>query len=130
MNQVEVIAICGFEHNGRRMPGDRFRVSELHAKALKDRGLVSLPDDGEQKGTTAPASTANAVTDKGTARAARGKSGGAAEKSSADPKTPAGNAGAAADPVLADGQQPMTNDKQADQSAGAASSSGTDPAKE
>lgn len=130
MNQVEVIAICGFEHNGRRMPGDRFQVSELHAKALKDRGLVSLPDDDEQKGTTAPASTANAVTGKGTPRAARGKSGGALEKPAADTKIPSGNVAAADNPVLADRQQPMTNDKPADQSAGAASSSGTDPAKE
>lgn len=130
MNQVEVVALCGFEHNGRRNPGDRFPVSELHAKALKDRGLVSLGEDGEQKGTAAPASTANAVTGKGTPRAARGKSGGAAEKPAADPKIPSGNAAAADDPVLADGQQPVTNDKQADQSVGAASSSGTDPAKE
>lgn len=43
MNQVEVVALLGFEHNGTRQRGDSFQVSPLHADALKARGLVRLP---------------------------------------------------------------------------------------
>lgn len=97
MNQVEVVALCGFEHNGRRNLGDRFHVSAVHAQALKDRGLVSLAEDGEQKGKTAAASTARAGTGRGTTRAPREKSTTAADKPVADTAAAAGNA---------DGQQP------------------------
>ena len=42
MNQVEVVALLGFEHNGTRQRGESFHVSQVHAEALEARGLVRL----------------------------------------------------------------------------------------
>ena len=120
MNQVEVIAICGFEHNGRRMPGDRFQVSELHAKALKDRCLVSLPDDGEQKDKAPQKSAARAVTGQSKSRAAGGKSNAATEKPSpaaGAAQTDVQQAPPVTDPALADGQQLSVDPAKADENA-------------
>ncbi|BBL25362.1 hypothetical protein [Comamonas terrigena] len=48
MNQVEVVALWGFEHNGKRQRGESFLVSPLHAEALQSRGLVRLPVADEE----------------------------------------------------------------------------------
>lgn len=47
MIQIEVVALSGFEHNGRRKRDDRFHVSQQHAKELAARGLVSLATEAE-----------------------------------------------------------------------------------
>lgn len=121
MNQVEVVALSGFDHNGRRMRGDRFHVSELHAKALQDRGLVGLPDDVEQDGKAPATSTARPVTGRSTTRAPRGKSAGAADKQVAetalagtavatDSAVPAVPPADTAAPTATDGQQSAPTD--------------------
>lgn len=38
----EVTALTAFEHNGTRRRGDSFPVSDAHAKALQEAGLVTI----------------------------------------------------------------------------------------
>lgn len=45
MSTIEVIALSGFDHDGRRRCGDTFRVSQVQALALKKSGLVRLSTD-------------------------------------------------------------------------------------
>lgn len=45
MSTTEVIALSGFDHDGRRRCGDVFRVSQVQAQALKKSGLVRLHSD-------------------------------------------------------------------------------------
>ena len=46
MKQVTVKAVAGFEHNGRKNPGDIFSVSEMHAAQLIAKGLVDIAEEG------------------------------------------------------------------------------------
>lgn len=62
MSQIEVEALQGFEHNGRRRRGNIFLVSLRHAAELKDRGLVRMAASSDQDGLKAAAVTSS-VTD-------------------------------------------------------------------
>lgn len=49
---TKVVALCSFEHSGRRQRDVEFEVSPQHAKLLAVRGLVSLVGDPAAGGST------------------------------------------------------------------------------
>jgi len=52
MNMTKVMALCSFEHGGRRPRDVEFEVNAQHAKLLVARGLVSLVGDSAADGST------------------------------------------------------------------------------
>lgn len=59
---IEVIAITGFEHGGRRRRGEQFFVSEQVATRLKAKRLVAVVEDAAHpmKPAGAPSSASQA----------------------------------------------------------------------
>ena len=56
-----VTALRGFEHSGRRSKGERFLVSEQHAKQLERNGLVEVDGKRPKKAAGKKSSASQAV---------------------------------------------------------------------
>ncbi|ARP86291.1 hypothetical protein CAL13_08835 [Bordetella genomosp. 9] len=79
---VTVTARQSFDHDGKRMPGDQFEVSEQHAKQLACKGLIDTwsndsadPQEaaGEPSSASQAAQASRRTTAKRSGRGARGR---------------------------------------------------------
>lgn len=79
---VTVTARQSFDHDGKRMPGDQFEVSDHHAKQLAGKGLVYSPNGdttdpqeaaGEPSSASQAAQASRQTTAKRSGRGGRGR---------------------------------------------------------